>query len=71
MLLLYFLSRHFIYKLLDRPLHLQRHPLVKDIKEETIDDVFQATSGTSTKTTTTPIHNQQYSNKYENKFIYF
>ncbi len=54
-------SIHLIYSILDHPLHSQRHSIVKDIKEETSDDLSH---GTSTNTTTTPIHNQYSSNKY-------
>jgi hypothetical protein len=69
--LCFLLSINWIYEILDRPLHVPRHSLVKNIKEETTDDISQATSLTSTKTTTTPVHNQNDSNKYVITFIQF
>lgn len=59
---IFFLKNAFFY--LDRPLILQRHTLAKDIKEETLDELSQSTSPTSTNVSLTPLHQQYHANKY-------
>lgn len=55
--------RDFIYWILDRSSHVQCHSRVKDIKDEPFEDVSQAISTISTKTTTTTRLRQDSSKK--------
>jgi hypothetical protein len=70
-LLLFLIKQVNLCSILDRPLHSQRNTHVKYIKEESIDDVSQADTVTSTISTTTPIHNQQHSDEYVKDLIHF